>query len=213
MGFNDIFSLLCPCLGYTHTGEYRQTCLLHLWPWQWIHGIIILEITRVTIFKWLLFKARFHQSVSKEFKLFLPSCCLYLSPCLWPNLGIYSLLISKARMPVPRLDLQTVGSVEILWGQLVWTHLNSVEDQLLAQAKYEQWLRLTFAQVIMGYYNSHLTCVLCPWKPGSVMTQSERSVCIKEPASPPRISSQPHSDDSSIQLWLLTCFTSCPPLL
>lgn len=117
----------------------------------------------------------FPQSMPGEFKLYLPACCQYLSPSSWTNSGIYSLFISKARMrTLSSLDLQTAESVE---RQSVWTHSSSIEGQLLAHAKWEWWLRLTFAQVIMDYYNSHLTGFLCPWKPGCLMTRSERSEC------------------------------------
>lgn len=41
------------------------------------------------------------------------------------------MLISKARIRIlSSLDLQTAGSVEM---QSVWTHLRSIEGQLLAQ--------------------------------------------------------------------------------
>lgn len=70
------------------------------------------------------------------------------------------------------LDLQTVGSVQ---RQPMQTHSSSIEGQLLTQAKWELWLKLTFAQVIMGYYNSHLTSALHPWKPSCLMAWSEGS--------------------------------------
>lgn len=119
-------------------------------------------------------------------------------------------------MPLPRLDLETVRSVETLCGQLVWTHLNSVEGQLLLQVECKRWLRLTFAQVMMSYYNSHLTCVLVLESQGlwwhKVRGQSmHQGTCCSskdEQASPQSPS------DSSIQLWLFDMFYFFPsPLI